>query len=93
MVTPHIALRLLAATVLLSGVALAGSAMAKPTAGETAIASAATTSVPTEVAATAPVSVDASAGGCARKVKVVYAGYGEAARASCGVASATAAAK
>jgi hypothetical protein len=79
MVTPFVAIRLVTATVLLGSVALAGSAMAKPAGGEVALASAA---APASVASTAaPTSEPASA--CARKVKVVYAGYGEAARAGC----------
>ena len=93
MVTPYIAVRLVAATVLLSGVALAGSAMAKPASGEATLASAApvSSSVPTTVAVTAPVAVVDSTSGCARKVKVVYAGYGEADRAGCAVSAKAAA--
>ena len=83
MVTPHIAVRLVAATVLLGSVALAGGAMA---AGETTLASAApaATSVPAVVAVSAPVAVTEPVTGCGRKVKIVYAGYGEADRAGCG---------
>jgi hypothetical protein len=72
--------RLVTATVLLGSVALAGSAMAKPAGGEVALASAALPrppSLPRLRAASEPASA------CTRKVKVVYAGYGEAARAGC----------
>lgn len=93
MITPNIALRLVAATVVLGGVALAGSAMAKPASAETTLAAAgASTSVPPSVAVSAPVAVN-EPGSCARKVKVVYAGYGEADRAGCIGASTAAAAK
>jgi hypothetical protein len=93
MVTPYIAVRLVAATVLLGSVAVAGTAMAKPGAGETTLASAtpAATSIPAAVAVTTPVAVTEPATGCARKVKVVYAGYGEADRAGCSVSAKAAA--
>ena len=93
MVTPHIAVRLVAATVLLGSIAMTGSAMAKPNAGETTLASAAPvdTSVPTSVAVATPVSLAEPAPGCSRKVKVVYAGYGEADRAGCSVSAKAAA--
>lgn len=48
-------------------------------------APASVTAIPAAQTATAPV---ASVPACARKVKVVYAGYGEADRAGCSVASA-----
>ena len=84
MITRNIAFRLLTTTVLLGSVVVAGSAMAKPADGETTIASAASAAgpVPATVAVTAPVAMSETSG-CARKVKVVYAGYGEAARAAC----------
>lgn len=91
MVTPNIALRLVAATVLLGSVAVAGSAMAAPTGEATLAANTANTSVPPSVAVTAPVAVN-EPGTCTRKVKVIYAGYGEAARAGC-IGSSTSAAK
>lgn len=75
MVLPHVALRLLAATALLAGVAIAGGAVA------------ATADAPApnaDVTAAAPVA-DTAVPSCARKVKVVYAGYGEAERAGCAV--------
>jgi hypothetical protein len=85
MVTPFVAIRLFTATVLLGSVVLAGSAMAKPAGGEVALASAAApaASVPASVAVTASVPASEPASACTRKVKVVYAGYGEAARAGC----------
>ena len=83
MITTSIAIRLVAATVVLGSVALAGGAMAKPAANETAMAAAASTAVPASVAARASVAVDDTAAGCSRKVKVVYAGYGEADRMGC----------
>ncbi|MDB5589807.1 hypothetical protein [Enterovirga sp.] len=82
MVTPFIAIRLAAATLLLGSVALAGDAMAKPAANETTLASM-PAAMPTAVVAAAPMTVEDSASGCARKVKVVYAGYGEADRMGC----------
>jgi hypothetical protein len=93
MVTPFIAVRLVAATVLLGGVALAGSAIAKPGAGEATLASAApvSSSVPAAVAVTAPVVMAEPASPCGRKVKVVYAGYGEAERAGCSLSAKSAA--
>ena len=93
MVTPFIAVRLVAATVLLGSVALAGSAMAKPVTGETTLASAApvATSLSAVVATSAPVASADQATGCSRKVKVVYAGYGEADRAGCSVSAKSAA--
>jgi hypothetical protein len=81
MVTPFVAIRLVTATVLLGSVMLAGSAIAKPAGGEVALASAAAPTTSIAATASAPTSEPASA--CARKVKVVYAGYGEAARAGC----------
>jgi hypothetical protein len=89
MVTPNIAARLFAATVLLGSVALAGSAMAKPVAGETTLASAAPVeaSVPSAVTGAASASLGETSTGCSRKVKVVYAGYGEADRAGCSVSA------
>ena len=90
MVTPHIAARLVAATVLLGSIAIAGSAMAKPVAGETTLASA-ETSVPAGVAVAPPAALAEPVSGCGRKVKVVYAGYGEADRAGCSVSAKAAA--
>ena len=78
MITRFIAVRLVATTVLLGSVALAGSAMAKPAANETTLAS--TSDVATIPAA---VAADDNPAACTRKVKVVYAGYGEADRAGC----------
>lgn len=85
MVLPQVALRLLAASVVISGVALAGGVMAKPlevaSAGDVAkVTSAAPQAA---LAVTAPVAASAPVAACARKVKVIYAGYGEADRASC----------
>ena len=91
MLMPHVALRMLAACLILAGVLLAGGAMAKPSApaatpGVVLAASAVPT--PAAVAASAPsASLAAEAPACSRKVKVVYAGYGEAARADCAVAT------
>lgn len=95
MVSAHIALRLVAASILISGVAFAGSAMAKPVAEPATqkVASVVTAdsgtiaAAPSAAAAPAPLATD---GACSRKVKVVYAGYGEAARASCIVSSSAA---
>ena len=88
MVLPHVALRLLAASVVITGVALAGSAMAKPLEVASASEAAKVTSATpvAAVAAPAPVASEPVAA-CARKVKVIYAGYGEADRASCIVSS------
>lgn len=98
MVSSKMTFRLLAATILLSGVAFAGAAMATPLA-ETAPASqkmasvvaAPAAAVPSSVVAPVPAAVSEAPAACARKVKVVYAGYGEAARASCIVSSSAAA--
>ena len=95
MVTSRMTLRLLAASLLVSGVAFTGAALAKPLA-ETAsaapqkVAVAAVTPasvVPASVMAPVPAVVSDASPACARKVKVIYAGYGEAARASCIVSS------
>ena len=99
MISSQMTLRLLAASLLLSGVAFAGAAMAKPT-GEAApqkVAVAITTvSASDSVASTSALApaqavVSEASPACARKVKVIYAGYGEAARASCIVSSSAAA--
>lgn len=96
MVLPHVALRLMAAACLIGGVALAGSAMAKPLSSEAKVASAAPAMTapvaPAIVAPSMPATVAAAPvadaqDGCTRKVKVVYAGYGEASRAGCVVSS------
>ena len=81
MVTRFIAIRLFATTVLLGGVALAGSAMAKPGANETTLAS--VSDAATVASAPSVAAVHDAAAGCTRKVKVVYAGYGEADRVGC----------
>ena len=75
MVLPNVALRLLAAGCVITGVAFAGGAMAAPGATEL-----------TEPATTVAVAADAVEKpnpACTRKVKVVYAGYGEADRLGC----------
>jgi hypothetical protein len=89
MVLPHVALRLLASSVVITGVALAGSAMAKPleVASASDVAKVASTAPAAALAAAAPVAASAPVAACARKVKVIYAGYGEADRASCLVSS------
>jgi hypothetical protein len=53
-------------------------------------ASTGNTASATQVGASAPAETSS---GCARKVKIVYAGYGEAARAECQVAPVSAAAR
>lgn len=83
MMKPSIALRLLATACLLATVVIAGGAMAKSV--ETAKSSA----TPLVALAQAPaaqqdVAATVNLGpACARKVKVVYTGYGEGDRASC----------
>lgn len=67
-------IRLAAAAAILTVAVGAGTAMAAPADGMQV----ADTTVSEKVAETA-----APAAGCARKVKVVYAGYGEASRAGC----------
>lgn len=97
MISTRMTLRLLATTLILSGVAFAGAAMAKPLtdtipAGSQKVASSVTaagvgTAVPASVVAPVPAAVSDTAPACARKVKMIYAGYGEAARASCVVST------
>ncbi|MDB5512232.1 MAG: hypothetical protein JWR08_1715 [Enterovirga sp.] len=96
MVLPQVALRLMAASVLIGGVALAGSAIAKPLSSEAKVASAepamTASAAPSIVSASIPETGPATRAadgqdGCTRKVKVVYAGYGEASRAGCVVSS------
>jgi hypothetical protein len=82
MVSSSVIVRLVAATFLLTGVAFAGSAIAKPA------DSAADASGDTTASAAASSAGSEASGPCARKVKVVYAGYGEAARAGCAAPSA-----
>lgn len=88
MVLPHVALRLLAASVVITGVALAGSAIAKPLEVASAEVGKVASAVPVAaVAPSGPVAATEPVAACARKVKVIYAGYGEADRASCIVSS------
>ncbi|MGA0598890.1 hypothetical protein [Enterovirga sp. CN4-39] len=89
MITPFVAVRLVAATVVLGGVALAGSAIAKPLAAETTLAANVAAPVSGPVAAAATMAEPDAA--CARKVKVVYSGYGEADRIACAVPAKSAA--
>ena len=95
MVQPSVALRLVATACLLAGVAFAGSAMAKP--GDTRSTSPAAKVVASAEAAVKPTIVEAPSvasaalkddvPACARKVKVIYAGYGEADRAACAISA------
>jgi hypothetical protein len=75
MVPPNVAIRLLAAACVLTGVAFAGGAMAASN-GPDLTAPTVSVSVQTDAA-------DKPNPACARKVKVVYAGYGEADRIGC----------
>ena len=95
MMKPEVALRLLAAACLLAGIAVAGGAMAKSgdmpggANGAKVAAVAQPAAAPVEAAVT-PKTVPAvreAMPPCARKVKVVYAGYGEADRAACATAA------
>lgn len=79
MVQPIVALRLLAATCVITGVAFAGGAMAAAGAPEL-------TEPATSISAPAD-AVEKPNPACLRKVKVVYAGYGEADRLGCSVAA------
>lgn len=80
MVRIGMTVRLLAVSALLTGVAFAGNAVAAPSEAASKLADAAATSAATAAAEVSP---------CARKVKVVYAGYGEAERAGCNATIAT----
>ncbi len=99
MVQPAVALRLVAAACLLAGVAFAGGAMAKPadarstaTAGKVAaFAEAAAKPAAVESPSVASVVLKEAVPACARKVKVIYAGYGEADRATCAASAKVAA--
>ena len=93
MLSSRVTVRLLGTAILFTGLALAGAAVAAPlpekvpaaqgkVAEVSSLAAAATTAVPQGVVAAVPTVVGA-APACARKVKMIYAGYGEAARASC----------
>ena len=101
MMKAHVALRLLGTACLLAVVVAAGGAMAKsadaPTranGGKMVAAVTQPVSAPIETPAAIkelPVIKEATPA-CARKVKVVYAGYGEADRATCSTTSAKVAA-
>lgn len=103
MLSSQVTVRLLATTILLTGIALAGAAVAAPLPEKAAVAqgkmatvtsptAAAVSAVPASVVAPVPAAVS-EAPACARKVKMIYAGYGEAARAtaSCAVSKSAAA--
>jgi hypothetical protein len=85
MVLPHVALRMIAACSILLGLVFAGGAMAKSAPDAKAPAATAPIAVAnaTVPATSAPAVQAVAADPCARKVKVIYAGYGEASRASC----------
>ena len=79
MIQPTMALRLVAASLLVTMVALGGGAIAAP--GDMPLPGSDAKVVAAEAAIQAEVPT------CTRKVKVVYAGYGEADRATCTTAA------